>query len=412
MAGGRRKNIIVGKEKDGGRLEYFSSGKHKSMKTQDFLKLTIFRDELSAKLLHILFEEAGHFKLIIHKTFDNHHPSLEDISEVRATLSNLISNGLVKYIQQDGVIGHGGYYTLTEEGAEWYVNTTEEKLMKIFKEVIKKFIKTEKDDDYMLPTLFLFIILAEGRKIPTLLASVYSDDEEPIPIRDILDAYFKFEIKVNKSSEERIKSEGYEKSTLHRLHDLVNKNVIERVLVKKNDNNITCFRLTERGRKITSPIAERLGEFIDKLIDFGLATPEPDKVVIPDRLWLTHFGRKVREKYLERLSTELGSYMLDDNTNPPMPIEELPTETVGQKFQLKLTTGKAYTISKRFIDKIKNIDVVTIFIMIILSFIFFAIVGGLIGSIGLVWFCIAGALISTVIFVIFVGITELRIKIK
>lgn len=412
----RKKIPVEVKDNDGGRFEYFSLGKTKSMNTPYFQRLTVFgRDECRAVINH-MFDFVGPLNELAMRFYNRRDrrgeplsPHPEEVAKLRAMLTDFMSLGIARYVATDGAYGNGLYYSLTEDGVKYYLEFLVEKAPKLYKETLIKFIATDKENEkYYFPILYLLMFLSENNNLDPLLTSVFSTDRQPSTVREVIESYLEYQITVKKEPEEKIQDIKYKEKVTRKLKAMI----ADRAIKIKNHDGIDYLILDVLGKKALSPIMEQLSKFINDIRQFSIVRIVKNENGVPVGFWLTHLGIALREAYLEKISEEIVSRQYNDDVlNPAMPIEEIPREQ-PQVFQLKLITGKTYTMAKRLGDRVKNIRLIPAFILIIATCLFSLVVGLLLANTSIIIGAIIAIIVALVLLLLIMGIEEARIRIK
>lgn len=410
------------REDDGGRFYYISKGKKKSMKSDHFQRLSWFGKEEYQEVLNVIYDYVGSIKDLATRVYpdydkeDNIIPaSSEKVGQVRSIISNLISLGIVECIADDGDMEGGLYYSLTEEGMEYYIDYLVEKIPELYKDSSLKFIKMK--DDHVILSLHLFMYLATLKNIDPILIPIYTQQTPPSRVtsqnppvlargKDIFRTYVEYDRKLNGVDDEKAGSEDYLKRLNRKIRHLVDENIIE--IVRSNAESF--LKLTERGYKHISPALDLMSNYVYHLGELPIIDVEKNSNGSPKRFHLTNIGIAVKKAHLKSLSKELKRCDTEESVlDPPMPIDE-DVSMSPIKFEMQMKTSPSYkkVLWIKLIDAVKDQTIETWLLLTFVGMIFFAIIFLIFGIPFFTTIFIALALLVIIVTFIIMGITELK----
>lgn len=331
-------------EDDGGRLYYINKGEKKSIRSDEFERKHLLGQPKYQRLLTILYNSVGSVEEITKKYTDNEqkqHRGMhrkETEHKILSMLSNLMTAGFSKPVTDSGAEG-GTYYTITEEGIEYFVQFLLKRIPDIYKETSLKFIKRKRDqnDVYVMPSFYLLMMIASMRGLDPMLVCVKSG-EKPISAKKLFDSFIEYDIKVNQIDKSVANDESYIQKLKHRMRKLMDQKLIQMT----TRENTMFFQLTELGERYISPVTEmyqRYVQSIDRIPIIDMVNNHQRRQFI-----LTPIGVAIRKKYKKKKSRRLeAEKQFSDITMPPMPINE-EDEEKPIRFTLKKITDGRYRV--------------------------------------------------------------------
>jgi hypothetical protein len=400
---------------DGGKFEYFSTGKKKSMKMGEFQRISVFGDEKYRRLLNTMYEFVGPLQDLAARFYglpeeQSGRLGADRLGEARSMLGNLMSLGLVKYVVSASEFGKGGYYSLTPEGVERYVEYLTDKVPTPHKDFLKDF--PESEGGRRLASKHALMLVCDSEGLETLVGAVAAHGSGPVPVQRVLRLHLEYRTEVRGDSEESVSGEEYREDLLSRVRALVSGGLLK----AGSREGQKLVALTERGRKLSSSAVKIFSKMSSECSRFGLVKKIGGSGGLPAALALTSLGADVRTEHLDRISQELrpveGGYSSGD---PPVPIDELEGES-PQVYKLRLTTGEVYSYATRFFlfvrDKVSSLSASGIFWLWAAVCIFAMVLGSVSGSLPLVVGSLIAILAGALVLFIYYAARELKYSLE
>jgi hypothetical protein len=403
---------------DGSKFEYFSLGKKKSMEIDRFQRINVFSDEKYRRLLNTMFDFVGPVKELASRALGLKDrkgklrpPRPDDLAEVRAMVSDLLSLGLAKYVISSSEFGKGGYYSLTDDGVEYYTGYLADKLPDLYKRFLKE-VGSRSGRGGRLSTREAAMLVSDFGKADPLLTAVAVAGGGPVPIQKAVGIYLDYETKVGGRDEAAVSGEDYREGVVRRLRSLVSKGLLR----AGNSERGRAVALTPGGKKITSAVFRDLSQIISESASFGVLETEGGKGGLPGAVGLTNLGEAVRKAHLDRISQELipapGGY---ESGEPPVPIEQVDPEP-RPVYKLKMTTGRPYGLFRMAAIKmwrgVKGLNASTVFWAFISVCILSMLLGVAFGSLEVVVGSLLAAAGGFVALIVYYALREMRFTLR